>query len=157
MGGIFTFRVIGLGENPKRNYPMIFTLSQTHCTYKNVIRTGFKDFTCGLRIRVIFIFHFDAVVGYFKNTRRAGHISIKLEWFQLKTKTNQNCQCCFIFHTTLIRLLNLRYFSLFKLTEYVSLAVNAIRIIVSFTNSISENDSNYKHADILIVIWDICA
>lgn len=79
MGGIFTFRVIGLGENPKRNYPMIFTLSQTHCTYKNVIRTGFKDFTCGLRIRVIFIFHFDAVVGYFKNIRRAGHISIKLE------------------------------------------------------------------------------
>lgn len=79
MGGIFTFRVIGLGENPKRNYPMIFTLSQTHCTYKHVIRTGFKDFTCGLRIRVIFIFHFDAVVGYFKNIRRAGHISIKLE------------------------------------------------------------------------------
>lgn len=81
MGGIFTFRVIGLGENPKRNYPMIFTLSQTHCTYKNVIRTGFKDFMirCGLRIRVIFIFHFDAVVGYFKNIRRAGHISIKLE------------------------------------------------------------------------------
>lgn len=72
--------------------------------------------------------------------------------FQLITKANQNCQCCFIFHTTLIRLLNLRYFSLFKLTEYVSLAVNAIRIIVSFTNSISENDSNYKHADILIVI-----
>lgn len=79
MGGIFTFRVIGLGENPKRNYPMIFTLSQTHCTYKNVIRTGFKDFTCGLSIRVIFIFHFDAVVGYFKNIRWAGHISINLE------------------------------------------------------------------------------
>lgn len=50
-----------------------------YCIYKNVIRIGFKDFMCGLRIRVIFIFYFDVVVGYFKNIWRVGYILIKLE------------------------------------------------------------------------------
>lgn len=61
----------------------------------------------------------------------------------------------FFFYTTLTCLLNFRYFSLFKYTEYVSLAVYTIRIIIrviSYTNWISENDAKYKHADILIVI-----